>query len=82
MRRAILAALIFFVAPVCAFAQQNRAASDSAAASGNGDATVQLLKKLVDAPGPSGFEEPVARIVVEEMKPYAAKISHDGLGSA
>lgn len=81
MRRAIAAALIFFVAPVCAFAQQNRSASDSAAASGKGDATVQLLKKLVNAPGPSGFEEPVAKIMVEEMKPYAAKISYDGLGS-
>lgn len=81
MRRAILAALIFFVMPVGTFAQQNRAASDSATASGNGDATVQLLKKLVNAPGPSGFEEPVAKIMVEEMKPYAARISYDGLGS-
>lgn len=51
MRRAILATLIFFVAPVCAFAQQDRAAADSAAASGNGDATAQLLKKLVNAAG-------------------------------
>src|SRR5579863_6158282 len=80
MRRAILAALIFFVAPVCAFAQRNHA-PDSAAAPANADATVQLLKKLVNAPGPSGFEEPVAKIMVDEMQPYANKISYDGLGS-
>ncbi len=78
MTRAIFAALLFLVAPVCASAQQNRA---SAAASEKNDATVQLLKKLVNAPGPSGFEEPVAKIMVEEMKPYAAKITYDGLGS-
>jgi len=45
------------------------------------DSTVQLLQKLVDAPGPPGFEEPVRKIMVEEMRPYADRITYDGLGS-
>ncbi len=45
------------------------------------DSTVQLFEKLTDAPGPSGFEEPVTKIMVSEMKPYADKITYDGLGS-
>ncbi|HWF03551.1 MAG TPA: hypothetical protein VHA06_07690, partial [Candidatus Angelobacter sp.] len=36
---------------------------------------------LADAPGPSGFEEPVRKIMVEHMKPLAEKLSYDGLGS-
>ena len=32
-------------------------------------------------PGPSGFEEPVRKIMVERMKPLAEKLSYDGLGS-
>lgn len=45
------------------------------------DPVVQLLQTLADAPGPSGFEEPVRKIMVERMKPFAEKISYDGLGS-
>jgi putative aminopeptidase FrvX len=45
------------------------------------DPTIELLQKLTSAPGPSGFEEPVAKIMVGEMKPYADKIMYDGLGS-
>jgi putative aminopeptidase FrvX len=45
------------------------------------DDTVQLLRALSDAPGPSGFEEPVRKIMVERMKPLSEKISYDGLGS-
>lgn len=45
------------------------------------DATVQLLQALADAPGPSGFEEPVRKIMVERMKPLSDKLSYDGLGS-
>lgn len=45
------------------------------------DATVTLLQQLADAPGPSGFEEPVRKIMVVRMKPYAASIRYDGLGS-
>lgn len=45
------------------------------------DAVAQLLQTLADAPGPSGFEEPIRQIMVERMRPFADKISYDGLGS-
>ena len=35
------------------------------------DDTVRLLQTLSNAPGPSGFEEAVRKIMVEEMKPLA-----------
>jgi putative aminopeptidase FrvX len=47
----------------------------------SGDETQQLLQSLADAPGPSGFEEPVRKIMVERMKPLSEKLSYDGLGS-
>ncbi|MBU6247974.1 MAG: M42 family metallopeptidase [Xanthomonadaceae bacterium] len=46
-----------------------------------GDRTERLLRQLADAPGPSGFEEPVRAIMVREMKPFADRISYDGMGS-
>ncbi len=45
------------------------------------DRTVELLQKLADAPGPPGFEEPVRKIMVDYIKPYADSIQFDGLGS-
>lgn len=45
------------------------------------DQTVDLLRKLADAPGPPGFEEPVRKIMVDAMKPYASSIRYDGMGS-
>lgn len=45
------------------------------------DATTGLLQQLADAHGPSGFEEPVRRILVERMRPLSDKLSFDGLGS-
>jgi endoglucanase len=45
------------------------------------DRTVELLRSLADAPGPSGFEEPVRRMMVDLMKPNAATLRFDGLGS-
>jgi putative aminopeptidase FrvX len=45
------------------------------------DRTMALLKELSDAPGPSGFEEPVRKVMVREMKPLADEITYDGLGS-
>jgi hypothetical protein len=47
----------------------------------SGDERQQLLQALADAAGPSGFEEPVRKIMVERMKPLAEKLSYDGLGS-
>ena len=47
------------------------------------DATRDLLQKLADAPGPPGFEEPVRKLMVDEMKPFAASsIKYDGMGSS
>jgi endoglucanase len=45
------------------------------------DRTVDLLRQLTDAAGPPGFEEPIRKIMVEQMTPYAASIRFDGLGS-
>jgi endoglucanase len=45
------------------------------------DQTVELLRKLADAPGPPGFEEPVRKLMVEAIKPYASSIRYDGMGS-
>ena len=56
-------------------------AQSPAAPAASSDQTQQLLQTLADAPGPSGFEEPVRKIMVERMRPLADKISYDGLGS-
>jgi putative aminopeptidase FrvX len=45
------------------------------------DATVTLLQKLADAPGPPGAEDSVRAIMVREMKPLSASIRYDGMGS-
>ena len=66
-----LSLLLFF--SLASFAQSRPAAAS--------DETQQLLQALADAPGPSGFEEPVRKIMVERMKPLAEKLSYDGLGS-
>ncbi|HEY1926181.1 MAG TPA: M42 family metallopeptidase [Caulobacteraceae bacterium] len=44
------------------------------------DRTEALLRELSNAPGPSGFEEPVRAIMVRELKPYGT-ITYDGMGS-
>ena len=45
------------------------------------DRTITLLQQLADAPGPSGFEEPVRKVLVDLMKPLASTLTFDGLGS-
>ena len=45
------------------------------------DQTMDLLRRLADAPGPPGFEEPVRKLLVEAIKPYASSIRYDGMGS-
>jgi len=45
------------------------------------DRVVQLLKDLTDAPGPPGYEDPVRKIMADNMKPFADHVSYDGLGS-
>ncbi len=46
-----------------------------------GDRVESLLQSLADAPGPSGYEEAVRALMVKEMKPLAAEIRYDGMGS-
>lgn len=45
------------------------------------DDTARLLQQLSNAPGPSGFEEPVRKIMVDELRPVSDEIRYDGLGS-
>ncbi|MCU1381562.1 MAG: Cellulase [Acidobacteria bacterium] len=45
------------------------------------DRTIELLRQLADAPGPPGFEEPIRKVMVDQMKPYASAITFDGMGS-
>jgi endoglucanase len=45
------------------------------------DATVAILRDLANAHGPSGFEEPVRKIMVDRLKPVVDRISYDGMGS-
>jgi putative aminopeptidase FrvX len=45
------------------------------------DATATLLQQLTDAAGPPGFEEPIRKVMVEAMRPLAASLTFDGLGS-
>jgi endoglucanase len=45
------------------------------------DRTTALLRELSDAAGPPGFEEPVRKIMVREMRPLADELRYDGLGS-
>jgi putative aminopeptidase FrvX len=68
-----ICASLLLIFSLASFAQSRPAAAS--------DETQQLLQALADAPGPSGFEEPVRKIMVERMKPLAEKLSYDGLGS-
>jgi len=45
------------------------------------DRTVALLQQLTDTAGPPGFEEPIRKVLVDLMKPLAASVTFDGLGS-
>ncbi|HVA63423.1 MAG TPA: hypothetical protein VNF74_06845, partial [Terriglobales bacterium] len=45
------------------------------------DTVIPLLKTLTAAAGPSGFEEPVAKIMEAQMRPLAQSLRFDGLGS-
>jgi putative aminopeptidase FrvX len=41
----------------------------------------ELIKKLVEAHGPSGYEENISAMIAEECKPYADEIRTDALGN-
>ena len=66
------------IVPLCLFTLASLAAILPARAQ---DSTVQLLKELSEAPGPSGYEEPIRKVMVQHMTPLSDHISYDGLGS-
>jgi putative aminopeptidase FrvX len=76
-RRFLFSLLAIFVFTAGLASGQTRPAAQPAP----NDETVHLLQALADAPGPSGFEEPVRKIMVDRMKPLSEKLSYDGLGS-
>jgi tetrahedral aminopeptidase len=41
----------------------------------------ELIQKLVEAYGPSGFEDSVRRLIRAEIEPFADEISVDALGN-
>jgi putative aminopeptidase FrvX len=45
------------------------------------DRTVELLRLLADSAGAPGFEEPIRKVMVDQMRPFASSIAFDGLGS-
>jgi endoglucanase len=73
MARFILIFMLLFTMATCTRSQSTATSAP--------DRVVQLLKLLTEAPGPPGYEEPVRKIMTEQMKPLADKISYDGLGS-
>jgi putative aminopeptidase FrvX len=68
--RICLPALAFLLLPSTALSAQQA------------DATLSLLQRLSDAPGPPGAEDAVRSIMVEQMKSSAATaLRYDGMGS-
>jgi len=56
-------------------------AAVSPAQSPSNDPLLRLMKQFTEAPGPPGAEGAVRKLFTESAKPYADKISYDGLGS-
>ena len=46
------------------------------------DETVQVLQELIDAPSPSGFEQPAQAVYRRAVEPYADQVQTDVLGNA
>ena len=45
------------------------------------DRTIELLRLLSNTAGAPGFEEPIRKVMVEQMRPFASSITFDGMGS-
>src|SRR5438105_2796005 len=43
--------------------------------------SLALLKRLVDTPGPSGYEQPVQRVYRDAVRPFADDVRTDVMGS-
>lgn len=79
MIRALLTALVVICA--ASFVGQPAIAQSSAQPSPKSDRLLDEMKQLTEAPGPPGAEGPVRELMTQYMKPYATKITYDGLGS-
>ena len=53
----------------------------STAVPGAQDRTIDLLRLLSNTAGAPGFEEPIRKVMVEQMRPLATAITFDGMGS-
>ena len=42
---------------------------------------IELLKRVSETPGVSGFEEPIAKLIKDELKDYVDEISTDNMGN-
>src|SRR5262249_61379822 len=72
--RSPLAVALLLLTSTCAAAQ-------SLPPSVANDPLLRLMKQFTEAPGPPGAEGAVRKLFTDSMKPYADKISYDGLGS-
>ncbi|MDA2938024.1 M42 family metallopeptidase [Acidobacteria bacterium AH-259-A15] len=45
------------------------------------DPTIEMMRALTDAHGPSGYEGPVGKVVLSYLEPVVDEIRYDGLGS-
>ena len=45
------------------------------------DRTIDLLRLLANTAGAPGFEEPIRKVMVDQMRPFASSITFDGMGS-
>ena len=80
VRKCVAAILLCGVAPLMVSAQAQDGATQ-AQQSQRGDRLLDEMKRLTEAPGPPGAEGAVRDLMTEYMKPYATKITYDGLGS-
>jgi len=42
---------------------------------------INLLKKICEAPGTSGFEHPIRNLIIKEVEPLCDEVSVDGMGN-
>lgn len=43
--------------------------------------SIEILKKLTETPGVSGFEAPIRRVLADYLQPYSTEVKTDNLGS-
>jgi putative aminopeptidase FrvX len=69
------------VTPSLVGAQSPDGGTQQAQQSQRGDRLIEEMRQLTEAAGPPGAEGPVRELMTQYMRPYATKITYDGLGS-